>query len=156
MIRIAQYSYAALAWALVVAIVLQVFFIGLGLFASSEYVALHVNFGWILHFAPVLLVVAAAAAGAGRARIAWAIVLAIVIWFVPILAVLRDGAPVVAAFHPVVAVSAFLLAVAVAFAAFRLARDGNASTTTIWQWLLVAAVVAIILFLSFSGSPEAA
>ena len=156
MIRIAQYSYAALAWALVLAIVLQVFFIGLGLFASSEYVALHVEFGWILHFAPVLVVIAAAAAGAGRARIAGAIAMAIVIWFVPILAVLRDGAPLVAAFHPVVAVSAFLLAVAVALAAFRLAREGDTSATTVWQWLLVVAVAAVILFLSFAGSPDAA
>jgi hypothetical protein len=156
MIRAAQYSYAALAWALVVAIVLQVFFIGLGLFANAEYVSVHADFGWILHLAPVLLVVAAAAAGAGRARILWAIALAIVIWLVPILAVLRDGAPLVAAFHPLVAVSAFLLAVAVAVAAFRLARDGGTSTTTVWQWLLVAAVVVLILVLSFSGSPEAA
>ena len=155
MIRIAQYSYAGLAWALVVAIVLQVFFIGLGLFASREYVNLHGNFGWILHFAPVLVVVAAAAAGAGRASIGWAIVMAIVIWFVPILAALR-GLPVAAAFHPLLAISALLLAVAVASSALRLARDGGTSTTTVWQWLLVAAVVAIILFLSFAGSPEPA
>jgi len=156
MIRVAQYGYATLAWALVAAIVLQVFFIGLGLFAGSEYVSVHRDFGWILHLAPVLVVVAAAAAGAGRTGILWAIALAIVIWLVPILAVLRDGAPAVAAFHPVLAVSAFGLSVAVAIAAFRLARSGESSTTSRWQWLLVVVVVALILFLSFSGSPEPA
>ena len=36
-------------------IVLQVFFIGLGLFADPENLVLHHDFGWILHVAPLLV-----------------------------------------------------------------------------------------------------
>lgn len=52
MVRGARYAYAALAWAFVAGILLQVYFIGLGLFAGKENLALHVNFGWILHLGP--------------------------------------------------------------------------------------------------------
>jgi hypothetical protein len=45
MVRAARYAYFALAWAFVVGVVLQVFFIGLGLFAEPEYRDTHAWFG---------------------------------------------------------------------------------------------------------------
>ena len=52
MVRAARYAYVVVAVATVAAIVLQVFFIGLGLFAGSDKIELHRNFGWLLHLLP--------------------------------------------------------------------------------------------------------
>jgi mercuric ion transport protein len=156
LVRPSRYAFAALGWALVAAIVVQVYLIGLGLFGSSDFRAVHANVGWILHIAPVIVLVAAAAAGAGRTPIRVAAGMAILIWFVPILAVLRDGSPVIAALHPVAAVGAFGLAIAVAQGATRLLDQTEARATPVLDWVVVAVVVAILLFLSFSGSPEPA
>ena len=136
----------ALAWAFVAGVILQVFFIGLGLFVGPENLALHVNFGWLLHLGPLPVLVAAALARAGRTRILQAAALAILVFFVPILAALRTDAPLLAAFHPVGALLAFWLATVVARGATRLARttDAEASTTRS-EWLFVALVVLVLL-----------
>lgn len=124
MTRAARYAYVALACAFVLGVVVQVFFIGLGLFAGSENLALHVNFGWILHLFPLLILLAAALSRAGRRHWHWALGLAATVFVVPILATMRADAPVVAALHPVAALAAFGLAWVVArnsLAAFRAA-----------------------------------
>ena len=114
MVGAARYVYLVLAWAFVVGVVVQVFFIGLGLFAGSENVELHVTLGWILHLVPLLILAAAALARAGRRRILEAAALAAVVFVVPILATMRDGSPVLAALHPVGAILAVWLAIVVA------------------------------------------
>jgi hypothetical protein len=131
--RGARYLYAGLAWAFVVGIVVQVFFIGLGLFAGSGNTELHVTLGWILHLVPILILVVAAVARAGRRQILLAAALAVTVFIVPILATMRDM-PVVAALHPVGALLAFLLAIMVALGATQLVRGsagelGAASST---------------------------
>ena len=126
MARGARYAFVVLAWAFVAGVVLQVFFIGLGLFAGSENLELHVTFGWILHLFPVLIVVAAALARAGRTRILQATALAVTVFIVPILATLRADTPVAAAFHPVGALLAFWLAIVVARGATSLLRSPDA------------------------------
>ena len=113
MTRAARYAYLVLAWLVVLAIAMQVFFIGLGLFAGSENTDTHRTFGWILHLLPVPLLVAAALSRAGRRHWQWALALAAVVFVVPILVLMRDT-PVVAALHPVGAIVAFWLAVVVA------------------------------------------
>lgn len=60
MIRAARYAYVALAWAFVAGILLQVVFIGMGPFVKPQNFDLHVNFGWLLHLGPLLILVAAA------------------------------------------------------------------------------------------------
>ena len=114
MVSVSRYAYLVLAWAFVAGVVVQVFFIGLGLFAGSENIELHVTLGWILHLAPLLILIAAALARAGRRRILEAAGLAAVVFAVPILATLRDSAPVAAALHPVGAIFASWLSVVVA------------------------------------------
>lgn len=157
MVRAARYLYVALAWAFVTGIVVQVFFIGLVLFVDAENVELHRTFGWLLHIAPPFVLVAAALARAGRAQILVASALAITIFFVPILAVLRADAPLAAAFHPVSALLAFWLAIVLGRGAAALLRmpDAEASKTTIGEWILVAVVVVVVLGLSLTGSPSA-
>lgn len=130
MVRGARYAYAVLAWAFVAGVVVQVFFIGLGLFAGSENLALHVSLGWILHLAPILILVAAAVARAGRQQILMAAALAVTVFIVPILALLRDSAPEVAALHPVGALLSFWLAILVARGATQLLRSGAPSAAS--------------------------
>jgi protein-S-isoprenylcysteine O-methyltransferase Ste14 len=152
----ARYVYAALALAFVVAILLQIYFAGLGLFVGPKGFDLHVSFGWILHLGPLPIMVAAALASAGRRQILQAAALAVAFFIVPILAAVRTDAPFTAAFHPVAAVLGFLLATVVARGAVRLIRSPDPEAkTTIGEWVLVALVVVVILFLSFSGSPDA-
>ncbi len=130
MARGARYAYIALAWAFVAGVVLQVFFIGMGLFVGPETMELHVGFGWILHLWPLLILVAAAVARAGRTRILHAAALAATVFVVPILATLRGDMPVAAALHPVGALLAFWLAIVVAREASRPAgvTDGDAAS----------------------------
>lgn len=129
MVRGAQYAFVALAWAFVAGLVLQVFFIGLGLFAGSRNTDLHVTFGWILHLWPILILAAAALARAGRTRILQATALAVTVFIVPILVTLRADSPVVAAFHPVGALLAFWLAIVVARSATSLVRTDTVEPT---------------------------
>ena len=155
MIRGARYAYVALAWAFVAGILVQVFFIGLGLFVKPQNFDLHVNFGWLLHLGPLLVLAAAALAGAGRTRILQASALAVIFFIVPILAAIRADSPWAAAFHPVGALLGFWLATFVARGATSLFRSTDPATrTTRGDWLLVVLVILVILFLSFSGSPS--
>jgi hypothetical protein len=156
MVRAARFLYAAITLAFVVAILLQVYFIGLGLFSSADFTKIHAEFGWILHLVPPFILLAAALARAGRTQIIRAVVLAVLIFFVPILAAIRADAPLTAAFHPVGAVLAFLVAVFVARGATSLLRSTDADDPTpLVEWILVAVVVVLYLFVSLSGSPDA-
>ena len=101
------------------------FFIGLGLFAGSENTELHVTLGWILHLVPILILVVAAVARAGRRQIMLAAAMAVTVFIVPILPALRADLPVVAALHPVGALLAFLLAIMVALGATELIRGSH-------------------------------
>ena len=133
MVRGARYAFAALAWAFVAGVVLQVFFIGLALFAGSENLELHITLGWILHLFPILILAAAAVARAGRTRILQVTALVVTVFILPILALLRADTPVAAALHPVAALLAFWLAIVVASEATRLAGapDVDASSPAV-------------------------
>jgi len=153
-IRAARYAYAVVAWATVAAIILQVFFIGLGLFDGSEKIELHRTFGWILHLVAIIVPITAALAAAGRTRILLAILLAAMVWAVPILAALRSDAPLVAAFHPVGALLTFWLATFVARGATGLVRATDSSTrTALTDWAAVA-VFAVLWVATSLGGPS--
>ena len=156
MVRGVRFVYAALAWAFVVAILLQVYFIGLGLFSSSDFKEIHATFGWILHLAPPFILLAAALARSGRIQILRTAALAVLFFFVPILAAFRAEAPLTAAFHPVAAMLAFVLAIVVAHGATSLIRSTDIDTPTrLPDWILVAVIAVIYLALSLSGSQQA-
>ena len=130
MVRGARYAYVGLAWAFLAGLVIQVFFIGLGLFAGSENLELHVTLGWILHLVPILILGVAAVARAGRRQVMVAAALAVTVFVVPILVLMRDSAPVVAALHPVAALTAFWLAILVARNASRLMTSNDSEAAT--------------------------
>jgi len=111
----------------------------------------------VLHLSPLAILVAAPLARAGRTRILQAVALAVTVWIVPILAAVRSDLPVAAAFHPVGALLAFWLAIVVARGATNLvsSTDTEAAPTR-GELAVVAVVVVILLFLSFSGSPTEA
>lgn len=118
----ARYAYMVLAWAFVAGVVLQVFFIGVGLFADAAATGLHVEFGWWLHLGPILILIAAAVARAGRRALIQAAALAVIVFIVPLLPGLRGELPFIAALHPVLALLAFGAAVGVAISATRIVR----------------------------------
>ncbi|MDP9250683.1 MAG: DUF6220 domain-containing protein [Chloroflexota bacterium] len=154
MVHGARYIYVALAWAFVAGLVVQVYLIGLGLFASSDYKELHRTFGWLLHLVPPFVLVVAATARAGRKLILQTTALTITIFIVPILAAIRAEAPLAAAFHPLGAVLAFVLAILVARGATRLLRATDPETPVgLVGWVLVALLAVIYLVLSLGGSP---
>jgi Family of unknown function (DUF6220) len=102
------YGVLALLWA--AAVVLQVFFAGLGIFGASSYKT-HTDFGGILHgFTALLLVLAIIGPRTGR-DIGMAAALVILVTVQIGLVGARDDAPGLAALHPVLALLALGLAV---------------------------------------------
>ena len=123
MVQGARYVYLVLAWLFVAGLVVQVFYAGMGIFGASDFEA-HMGLGWMLHLVPLLILAAAALGRVGRRRILWAAALSLTVFVVPIVVLSRDDAPTLAAFHPVLAVVAFVLAVVVARDATSVRREG--------------------------------
>ena len=128
MTRAARYAYAGLALAFLVGLLVQVFLIGLGLFAGREGTEAHRTLGWILHLIPLLILGAAALSRAGRRHWRWALGLALVVFVVPVLPSMARDLPVVAALHPVGALVAFWLSTVVARNALDAMRQPDAAT----------------------------
>lgn len=127
MIGLARFAYVGLAWLFLALLVVQVFVAGLGMFAGVQNFALHVDLGWALHLAPILVLLAATVARMGRRHWGWALALALVVFLVPIPVTFRTELPAIAALHPVLAVASFGLAAMVARNSLQALR-GRAST----------------------------
>jgi hypothetical protein len=122
MVSGARYVYLALVWIYLAGILFQVFLAGMGLFGTTKDFEPHVGLGWILHLVPVLLLIVAAVARVGRQLIWWNVALLVVQFVQPILATLRNDQPIVAAFHPVLALVIFWLALTIGLKAWRLVQ----------------------------------
>lgn len=123
MVSGARYVYLALVWIYLAGILFQVFLAGIGLFGVAKDFEPHVGLGWILHLVPVLLLIVAAVARVGSRLLWWTTALLVVQFIQPILALLRDDQPLVAAFHPVLALIIFWLALTIGLRAWRLVRE---------------------------------
>lgn len=123
MIRWSRYAFAVLAGLFVVGMVVQTFYAGLGLFAGDENMRLHVDFGWILHLAPILVLIAAALGRVGRATLGWTAALVVTVFIQPLLPMLRESVPALAALHVVNAMLIFAISLVVARRAVALARS---------------------------------
>jgi hypothetical protein len=110
------YGALALLWA--AAVVLQVFFAGLGIFGASSFKT-HTDFGGILHgFTALLLILAIAGPRTGR-DMGMAAALVVLVTIQIGLVGARDDAPGLAALHPVLALVALGLAVHMGMHALR-------------------------------------
>jgi hypothetical protein len=123
MVSGARYVFLAMVWIYLAGILFQVFLAGIGLFGAAKDFEPHVGLGWILHLVPVLLVIVADVARVGSSLLWWTAVLLVVQFVQPLFALARQDAPVVAAFHPVLALVIFWLAFTIALKAWRLVRE---------------------------------
>jgi Family of unknown function (DUF6220) len=119
----ARYLYVALVWIYLAGILFQVFLAGMGLFGSAKDFEPHVGLGWILHLVPILLLIVAAVGRVGSRLLWWTTVLLVVQFIQPILATVRNDLPLVAAFHPVLALVIFWLALTIGLKAWRLVQE---------------------------------
>lgn len=107
--------YSIIAWLFPVAILVQVFLIGLSLFTGQAFWDLHSTFGHLIALLPLLLV---CLAYLGRLpslakRLAW-LVLGLCLIQTEVFALIRTAVPTLAALHPVLAVVLFALAMTIA------------------------------------------
>jgi Zn-dependent protease with chaperone function len=123
MVSGARYVFLATVWIYVAGILFQVFLAGVGLFGAAKDFEPHAGLGWILHLVPVLLLIVAAVARVGSRLLWWTTALLVVQFVQPILATLRNDQPVVAAFHPVLALVIFWLAFTIGLKAWQLVRE---------------------------------
>jgi len=119
----ARYVYLGMVWLYVAGILVQVFLAGIGIFGVARDFAPHVGLGWLLHLVPILLLIVAAVARVVSRLIWWNVALLVVQFVQPIFALARTDSPVVAAFHPVLALVVFWLAVTVGLKAWRLVNE---------------------------------
>lgn len=116
--------FAVVAWLFVGAIVYQVFLAGVGLFVPGvDSFSSHRGFGWMLHGGPLLVLLAAWGAGAGRTTMWLSTALLLLVGIQPFLPSMRADLPFAAALHPVNALAIFWVAVVVARRALVLARQ---------------------------------
>lgn len=123
MVSGARYLYLALVWTYLAGILVQVFLAGMGLFGPQRDFEPHIGLGWLLHVVPILLLIVAAIARVGRRIIWWNVALLVVQFIQPILALARHDQPLVAAFHPVLALIIFWLTLTIGLMAGRLVRE---------------------------------
>ena len=110
--------YLIVAWLFPVAILFQVFLVGLSLFTGQVYWSTHRDVGHTLGVLPLLLVILAYLGRLPRSE-------KLLIWLqfgvylvqAEVFAAIRDVAPLLAAFHPVLALVLFALALIIALRA---------------------------------------
>jgi hypothetical protein len=124
MVTAARYAFLVLSWLFLAGVVVQTFLAGLGLFGDRDF-SMHVNVGWILHLAPILVLLAAAVARVGARTLWLTLALAIVVFITPLLPMLRSDLPEAAALHPVFALITFGLSFVVARAAWRVSQESQ-------------------------------
>jgi hypothetical protein len=123
MVSYARYAFVGLVWLYLAGIVGQTFLAGVALFSPEPDFELHRNLGYLLHLAPIGLLIVAVVARVGREIITWTVALLIVQGIQPLLPMLREDYPLVAALHPVLVLAIFWLGVTIGLKAWRLVRS---------------------------------
>jgi hypothetical protein len=123
MVKWTRICYLIVAWLFPVAILTQVFFIGLSLFTGQALWGTHRDFGHMLGVFPLLLIGLSYLGRVPRQDklFSW-LQFAVYLVQAEVFAVIRDSAPFLAAFHPVLALVLFTLALLVALRAARVVR----------------------------------
>ena len=118
-------AYYWLALLIAVAIVVQVFLAGVGVFGANSFDA-HENFGWMIHSAAILLFILALIGPRTRRAIGMSFGLLALMTIQIELVGARDDEPYVAAFHPVLALFVLGLAVHIGMPAISRRRGASA------------------------------
>lgn len=127
MIRTARYLYTGFAWLFVVGVMLQVFLAGMVVVARQISWNNHISLGHMLS-APLLVMLVTMYLGWLPRRmkiLTWSLIAVYVIQ-ADVIIFLRLQAPVISAFHPVLALVDFAMGYALARQAVPLAREGKA------------------------------
>jgi hypothetical protein len=122
MVSAARYAFLGLVWIYLAGIVVQTFLAGAALFSPGRDFELHRNLGYLLHLAPIGLLMVAVVGRVGREIISWTVALLIVQGIQPLLPMLRANLPLVAALHPVLVLAIFWLGVTISLKTWRLVR----------------------------------
>jgi hypothetical protein len=115
-------GFATACWLFLLAIVIQVFLAGAGLFKLTDFTA-HGSLGWSLPLGALLLPILAVVAEVDRRTVSLALAIAVLTFIQPELAAARDTTPGIAAFHPLNAILIFWLSWTVSRRATDLARQ---------------------------------
>jgi hypothetical protein len=125
-----RYLFAGSAVLFALGVVVQIFLAGFGISRlGSQGMQAHIDFGYMLSLVPILPLVLAWAARAGRQTIVMCAVLLIVTFVQTLLPLPRDGVPWISALHPLTAFVVLGLAIMVARRAIDLARTEPAPAT---------------------------
>lgn len=116
-------AFAVIAWGFLGLLAIQVFLAGIGLFGAGTMQG-HREFGYLVGLAPVIVLIAAAVARAGR-LIGLSAALLVLAFVQTSLPYFKDDAPFVAALHPVNALALFWLTLTIAHRATALARSAR-------------------------------
>ena len=106
-------AHAMVGWGFVGLVALQFFLAGLGMFGASDFTSHAIN-GTLLLLVALVLVVLAAVGRLGRQAVTLSVLVLFLAALQHVLPALRDGAPVVAALHPVNALVLLVIGYAVA------------------------------------------
>jgi hypothetical protein len=117
----ARQALAVVAWALLVALIVQVYFAGMGLFGVSN-MDLHINTGHSLTLLPIIMLVLAWPARPGRTVVVLTVALLVLVFVQTALPFARDDMPAIAALHAPMALVIFGLSLLVARRATLLLR----------------------------------
>ncbi len=101
MVALARSGYPWVAWLLAAAAVVQVFLAGLGVFEDPSRFAIHREFGYLISWFPLVLLVLAIVGRLGRRMIALSVLPGLLFVLQSVFVALRASAPFVAALHPV-------------------------------------------------------
>jgi uncharacterized protein DUF6220 len=116
-------AFAVVAWLFVAVIVVQVFLAGVGLFVGGiDTFSAHRGLGWMLHLAPIVVLLFAWGAHPGSTTMWLSGLLLLLVGIQPFLPSMRGDLPFVAALHPVNALAIFAVGLLIARRATVLAR----------------------------------
>jgi hypothetical protein len=126
-----RYLFAAMAVLFVAGVVVQVFLAGIGLPGlGGGSMQSHIDFGYLLSVIPVLPLLLSWPARAGRRAAILGVALLVAAQVQTFLPLASDGAPWVAALHPVNALVVFGLGLMLARRGIALARGGDDEAST--------------------------
>ena len=123
MVSYARYAFVGLVWLYLAGILVQTFLAGVAIFTPERDFDLHRYLGYLLHLAPIGLLIVAVVARVGREMIIWTVALLIVQGIQPLLPMLRAEMPWAAALHPVLALAVFWLGVTLGLKAWQLVKS---------------------------------